>query len=234
WIGEQALLKDLGRAQLIATMDEVHLVRVSGQEIRLFGRRVAAADDRNDLITEKRAIADGAVRHSLPRVLQLAGHAELDRRAARRADHRRRAVDFACLVARLEHPVRQLANGFDDHAVLKLGTELGGVLGEFLRELAAEDALESGVVLDQLGIEELAAGKAALEDDGLEHGSAGVHAGAHSCRARSDNHDVVGVSRSHVRSSSAGGSARPPWDARNLAIPGTSFGSQSTYSQSTY
>ncbi len=55
-------------------------------------------------------------------------------------------------------PSAQLLHLLDDDAVLELGAELGGVLGELLRELPAENVLEPGVVLDELGIEQLAPG----------------------------------------------------------------------------
>src|SRR2546427_9694306 len=46
-----------------------------------------------------------------------------------------------------------------------------------LRELPPLDTLESGIVLNQVGVEELTTGGAPLDRDGLEHAAAGVHGG---------------------------------------------------------
>ena len=215
-IREQPLLQNLRRAQLVAPMNQIHLVRVAREEIRLFRRRVAAADDGDRLVAEERAVADRAVRHALPRVLELAGNAELHRRAAggdddgRRLDRRRptRCASRTCRPSRLLHAL-------DDDAVLELGAELRGVIGEFLRELVPEDRLEAGIVLDQLGVQQLAARKAALEHDGFEHRAAGIHAGAHPRRARADDDDVVLIGRGQFRSSCSA-SSRSPSQCRQI------------------
>ena len=51
---------------------------------------------------------------------------------------------------------------------------------------------EAGVVLDEVGVEEFAAWHTALEDDGVEHAAAGVHAGAEAGGAGTDDDQVVG------------------------------------------
>src|SRR5438309_1883297 len=58
-------------------------------------------------------------------------------------------------------------------------------------EVPPLDALESGVVLDQVGVEELTTGGATLDRDGLEHAAAGVHGCGESRRARAHDDHVV-------------------------------------------
>ena len=208
-IREQSLLKNLRRAQLVATVNEIHLLRVAREEIRFFGRRVTAADDGDRMPAEKRAVADRAVRHSLPRVLDLAGNAQLDRRAAGRDDDTLRNERVARVRSRLEHAVRSLLHRLDDDTVSKFGAELRGVIGEFLRELVPEHVLEAGIVLDHFGVEQLAARKSALEHDRLQHGASGVHAGAHAGRSRADDDDVVLIGRGQFRPRFLGGLNKP-------------------------
>src|SRR6185436_696817 len=60
-VREQPLLKDFRRAQLVTTMNEVHLFGIAGQKIRFLGRRVTAADDSDRVTAKKRSIANRAV-----------------------------------------------------------------------------------------------------------------------------------------------------------------------------
>ena len=62
-----ALLQDPRRAELVAAMDDVHLLGVAREEVGLLDRGVAAADDGDALIAEERAVADRAVRDALAR-----------------------------------------------------------------------------------------------------------------------------------------------------------------------
>src|SRR5438874_2365082 len=79
-------------AAVVAPMDQVHLRPVAREEVGFLYRRVAATHDGDDLIPEKRAITDRAVRNALAGVLDLARDAELHRRAASGDDGRRREV----------------------------------------------------------------------------------------------------------------------------------------------
>jgi hypothetical protein len=85
----------------------------------------------------------------------------------------------------------------DVHARTNLGAELGGVIGELLGEILSEDVIESRIVFDELGVQQLAAWKTLLQDDGLEHRAPGVQSGAHPRGARSDDYDVVIVGSPH-------------------------------------
>ena len=60
-VGKDTLLQDLGRPQLVATMDQVDLAGKTGEEQRLFGRGVAAADDGDGYIAEEGTVAGGTV-----------------------------------------------------------------------------------------------------------------------------------------------------------------------------
>src|SRR5438105_6718124 len=102
---EHATLKNLGGAQLVAAMNEVHLVGVAREKVGFLGGGVTAADDRDRMIAEERAVADRAVRDALARVLELTGNAELHGRAARRDDGRWRQVDVAVVRDALEETV---------------------------------------------------------------------------------------------------------------------------------
>ena len=83
------------------------------------------------------------------------------------------------------------------HTIPELGAEFHGVQVELLRELVAENVLEPRVVLDDLGIQELTAGKASLQYDRFEHGAAGIERGTHSSRSRADDHNIVCERVSH-------------------------------------
>src|SRR5688500_4714270 len=73
-----AFLDDFRRAELVATMDQVDLRRITCQEVGFFTRGIATAHDRDDLAAEKRAIAYRAVRHALPRIFDFTRNAQLD------------------------------------------------------------------------------------------------------------------------------------------------------------
>ena len=64
------------------------------------------------------------------------------------------------------------------------------MLGHVRGEIAPQDAQEAGIVLDLLRIEELAAGDAPLEHDGLEHAAPGIHGRAESGRPAADDDDL--------------------------------------------
>src|SRR5438132_6450136 len=160
-------------------MDEVDLFGIACQENALLDRCVAAPDDGNGMSAKESAVAYGAVGHSLPGVLQLAGYVELYRSAAGRHDRGRRSVDAAGIREHLERGVRQLANRY--HVLLdEASAEFLRVRLEFLRELVPENALEAGIILDELRVEQLSAARSALEHHGVEHRPAGVQRRGHS------------------------------------------------------
>jgi len=63
--------------------------------------------------------------------------------------------------------VERLSDALHDDSVPELSAELRGVIGELQRQLVAEYALESRIVLDQFGVEELTARKASFENHRL-------------------------------------------------------------------
>ena len=198
---KSTLLDDLRRAELVAAVDEIDLGGVAREIVGLFARRVAAAHHRDRVPLEERAVADRAVRDALPRVLDLAGDAELHRRAARREDRDRRAIHVAALSDRLEGAVGKPAQRHGGDAGDDLGAELPCVRLELLRELPAVHGFEARVVLDLLGVEQLAAGGAALEHHGLEHAAAGIEPRGESRRSGADDHDVIVERACHEPSS---------------------------------
>ena len=170
---------------------------------RLLDRRVAAADHAQHLAAEEVPVAHRAVRGALPRVLRLAGHAELGGRPARRQEDRRRAVALAGLRGHGEQAVGLALDA--RHAVGdQLRAELERVRRHLLGQLEAVDRLEAGVVLDQLGVEELAAGHPLLEHHGAQHRAAGVEGAGEPRRARADDDQIQFSHESFARSSIAG------------------------------
>jgi len=94
---EQAVLQDLLGAEIVAPVDQAEVLREPGEEEALLERRIAAADDREVLTLEERAVADRAVRDAASVEFGLAGDLELRRLTADCDDHRVRAVGRAVL-----------------------------------------------------------------------------------------------------------------------------------------
>src|SRR5207245_2028776 len=140
---------------------DVHLGRVARELAALLDGAVAPATAGGHFTLEERAVAHRAVRNTFPGVFLLSRHTELDRGPARRENHGRRAIGFPPGRGDVEPAVLRLADPF--HAVGDdLGPELLGMLGHLLGQLPALDALEPDVVLDQVRVQELAAGRATL------------------------------------------------------------------------
>src|ERR1700722_19550595 len=94
---------NLARTQAIAAMNQPNTATEACEEERLFQRRVAAADDDDLFIAEKRAVAGGTGRDAAPAEPLLAGDVEPARARAGRNDH-----GFG-LVLRVERPDDQRA-----------------------------------------------------------------------------------------------------------------------------
>src|SRR5690349_9425751 len=150
-------------------MDQIDLVRITSEEVGFLGRRVATADDCDRLLLEEGTVADSTVRHPLPCVLHLARDTELHRSAARRHDDGWGSVHLALARLRIEVAVVALANGRDVHAIAEFGAELLGMRLELLGQLVTQYALEAGIVLDELRVEQLAARGASFEYDRFQH-----------------------------------------------------------------
>ena len=75
---------------------------------------------------------------------------------------------------------------------LQVGAEAQGLLTHLIHQFGAHDAVfEAGVVLDLGGGHQRAAELAALEDEGLELGTRGVHGGGVTGRTGADDDDVM-------------------------------------------
>src|SRR5262249_33113537 len=218
-IRERAILDDLGRPEFVAAMHQVHFARVPRQVIGFFDGGVAASYHREALPLEERAVADGAVGHALARIFLFAGNSQLRRRAPGGQDHGLAAIRIAA--GRLDvEPAVGMAMDAIDRVGDDVGADLLGVLGHLLRQLPPLDALEADVVLDEVGVEELTARRAALDRDRLEHAAPGVHRGAEPRGAGADDDDVVGeccALRHVLVNSSRGGSPSPARARANCA-----------------
>src|SRR4051812_6302164 len=83
-VREGAVLHDLGRAQRVATVNDVYLVGETGEEGGLLHRRVAAADDRDRPLAEEESVARGAPGDAVAGETLFVGQAQLPVCRARR------------------------------------------------------------------------------------------------------------------------------------------------------
>ena len=134
-------------------MDEVHFVRIPCQEIRLLSRGIASAHDRDRLLLEERAVANRAIGDALPCELQFAGNPQLHRRTTRSDDDCRRPIDVALTRLGVELPVIAFPHRGHVRAVAEVGAEFDCMRLKFFRELVSKDALEAGIVFDELRVE---------------------------------------------------------------------------------
>ena len=169
---------------------------VLGEVGRLFHRGVAAADDQHVLLAEEEAVAGGARRHAVAGEPLLRRQAEpLGLRAG--GDDERLGGDAILLDARDvdgERPLRQI--DLLDVTGEELGAEALRLLAELLHQVGPEDALrEAGIVLDLGGVDELPAGRSALDepldDQRRQRGARGVDRRRQPRRPRSDDDDAV-------------------------------------------
>src|SRR5213594_982077 len=210
-VRKSPLLQQLGGAEFIAAVYQVHLARVAREVVGFLDRGVAASDDGEALTLEERAVAHRAIRDALSRILSFARDAELDGCATGGEDHRLATVGVASRGVHVEPAARVPADPLD-RVGHDLGAELLGVLGHLLRQLPALDALEADVVFDEIGIEQLSTRRAALDRDRLEHAAVRVQRGTQPRRACAhDDHvvDECGTVRHASRNSSRGGAPSP-------------------------
>src|SRR5207245_15708 len=166
-VGASPVDEDRLRAQLVAPVKDVDLLGVAREEVAFLDGRVPAADDRQLLTFEESAVANRAVAHAAALVLLLARDAEVARQASSGQDQSRRPDVFARLEAQdLDVPV--FVNLLDRLELADVEPEFARVVAHLRRQLAAEDGLEAGVVLDQLSVQQLAAQRAAVQQKGLE------------------------------------------------------------------
>ncbi len=93
-VGEGALLHDRACAQGLAPVNDRDAAGEAGEEGGLLHRRVAAADDRDVLVTEEEAVTGGTGGHAVGEQPVFAGDAEAAPLGTGRDDHRSR-VDGA-------------------------------------------------------------------------------------------------------------------------------------------
>ena len=172
-------------------MDEVDLAREAGDEARLLHGRVAAADDRHDLVAEEGRIARRAVRDAATLQPELGFESELARRRAGRDD------DGLCRVLLVAdvHAVRLLGEVDSGHVVgQELGAEALGLRAEVLHHLRAEDTVPiARIVLDVARDHQLAAPVEALDHERLQVGARGVQRGRVAGRTTADDDHLVHV-----------------------------------------
>ncbi len=193
---ERALLHDLGAAQGIAAMHEVHLAPQPGQVERLLERGVPAPHHHDVLVLEEEAVAGGAGGHPAAHQLRLVGQTQQLGGGAGGDDH---GVGLEGHVAAgdREGPAPQVDLGdvVGDH----LGAEPLGLLLERLHQRRAVDALhEARVVLHQRGQHELPAGLDAREHDRAQVGAGGIDGRGVPRRPGSDDDHLP--CRAHVSS----------------------------------
>jgi hypothetical protein len=88
-----------------------------------------------------------------------------------------------------EDPIVSPDNGV--HRILPdVGPELHRVRRHQVGELATQDVLKSGIVIDPLGIEQLSARNTPLQKDRPQHPASGVHGGAQPRGSSTHNDDV--------------------------------------------
>ena len=87
-VGEDAVLHDLRRAQLLAAVDQRDVRRETGEEVGFLERGVAAAHDGDRKVAEEESVARRARRHAVPEQALLGFEAEHPRGRAGRDDHR--------------------------------------------------------------------------------------------------------------------------------------------------
>ncbi len=171
-------------------MNEIHLLRIAREITSLFQGRVAASDDRDRVPLEKGSVTHSTVRHPATGVFGLARNSELDRRPPRRDDDGRSVIHFIELGPYLELPVFLSLNRVDRIGD-DVGSELLRVIRHLLRQVSTQNALETGVVLDEFRIEQLASGQASFDDQGIQHAPTGIHRRTQSRRPTPYDDDVV-------------------------------------------
>ena len=187
----RAVDHDRRRAELVAAVDDHDLAREPRQERRLLHRRVAAADDRDHLVAEERAVARRAVRDAATLERLLGRQAELARARAGRDDHRVGAVLVVADVD-AERPLGEVDAG--DVVRDELRAEALGLPAEVGHHRRPHDAVGvARVVLDVARDHELPAPVEALDDERTEVCAGGVEGGRVSGRAATDDDHVTNV-----------------------------------------
>ena len=189
-VGARSIDQDRLRAQLVSAMEDVDLLGVAGQEFALLDGGVTATDHGQLLALEEGAIADRAVADPAAPELLLPGDAEVAGQAARGHDQGRRAD----LVTRLQpDDLRRpfFVDLLDRFELADLEAEFPRVVAHLGRQLRAQDGLVARVVLDQLGVQQLPAKRAPVQQQRLEVHPGRVEAGRQPGGAASDDDYIV-------------------------------------------
>ena len=87
------------------------------------------------------------------------------------------------------------------HRVLPdIGSELDRVGGHQVGQLAAQHVLETGIVVDPLGVEQLASGNTPLQEDRPQQAPARIHGGAETGRPPAYDDDIQLFAADHALS----------------------------------
>src|ERR1700730_4337699 len=174
--------------ELLASVDDVDLLREAGQKDPLLQRGVPATDHGDLLFFEEGAITDRALGDTATLELAFAGDTKRERLAAGREDHE---VGNVLAVFGL-HDLLVAATVDPGHpSGFELNAELDGLVGHLLGELRPGDVVEAWIVFDRLGVEQLAAGRAPLQGHGFDPRAAGVQGGRQARRPGADDDHVV-------------------------------------------
>ena len=188
---EDSLLHNLGGAESVAAVHQVHLGCEGGQEESLLQGGVATADHGNFLVFEEEAIAGGAPGNAITGETILALDVELTHlRTGGHDDGLGQVYRTVCGV-NLLHVAGQL--DLVDVLVANVGAETLSLLANVVHKLGALNTLdESGEVFHLGGVHEGAAGgERAGEEDRLQAGTCSVDCGGVAGGAGTHDDDVV-------------------------------------------
>src|SRR5690606_22040620 len=87
-VGASTIEHDLGRAELVATVNQINLRSKACEEVGFLHGAVATADDGDDLVAEEKAVAGGAGAHTATHEAHFVFEAQKVGRGAGGNDHR--------------------------------------------------------------------------------------------------------------------------------------------------
>src|SRR4051812_47869863 len=102
---EQTVLQNFRCTKLGSAMNEIDFFRIPSEKVRFFDGGVTTARDGDRMSPKEMPVADGTIRHALPRIFHLPRNSELDRSATRCDDRNRSHVRVTRLRLRFEELV---------------------------------------------------------------------------------------------------------------------------------
>ena len=196
-VGEQPLLQDLLRAQLVAAVHQGDLGGEVGEKQGLFDRRIAAADHGHRLAAVEEAVAGGAGGDAKTLELGLALQAQPLGLGAGGDDQGLGQPHRAAVADQAERPGGQI--GGDDDVLDHLGADVLGLGLHLLHQPGALDHLgEARVVFDVGGDGQLAAGGQAADQHRVQQGAGGIDGGGVAGGAGADDQAANGTRIGHV------------------------------------